>query len=277
MDHYDTEQIDPHALTCPGGLVAYVGILWIIGFICIIGAILGKEISFGDFKVPAAAEPKVRGSVAVMGVVALVAGGAIFRYPNGMQQPQQVPQPAGAGRPLTAPSANSSAAAQSSSASSSSSISTPPSPTDSPKPTAVKPLYLSSLTGVTGAAGMVAPNAGPQLLGATTYQHSLAYPLSGDLNEEPQSYTYSFPGKYHYLVATVGASSPQGAQNDGSSIGFEVDDGSGNQLGATSAKYGSPGDLRVNIQGQTSVTLVTSTSGLPGGTDAVWGNVELVP
>lgn len=256
--------------------MTYVGILWIIGIICIIAAVLGKEVSFGEFKFPAAAEGKVRGVVAAVGVMAVAAGGALFIYPNGMQQPRQSPQ-AAATEPVITPGSASPAVAQSSSNPSPSKTSASPSPSKSSRSSSGKPLYLSSLTGTTdGGYSQVAPDSGPQVLGSETYPHSLAYPMSDDICYSSESITYSFSGRYHYLVAKVGASSPPGS-NDGSSISFEVDTSSGNQLGTTSAKYGSPGDLRVNVAGQTSLTLTTSSQGCPAGNDAVWGNVELLP
>jgi hypothetical protein len=149
--------------------------------------------------------------------------------------------------------------------------------------TTQKSLYLAALTGTISQndTQAAAPEVGSAQLGTMTYPQSLTYTADNNLCDSSQSVTYSFGSSYQSFVATVGVSDvPGDADAQGVVVSFEVDNGSGSQLGAASAQYGQPALIHANIQGATSITLITSSSiGCFGGgsAKAVWGNAQLVP
>jgi hypothetical protein len=64
-------------------------------------------------------------------------------------------------------------------------------------------------------------------------------------------------------------------------VDFEVDSGSGRELGSTDAQYGHPAVIRIKIAGLSSITLNTTPSQFGFGygdnnSIAVWGNAELI-
>lgn len=252
--------------------------LWIIGIACLIVALLGKAIRIRDFELPEAAGKKVRAGMAVVGVLALVLGTALFTRPNGDQQLPQAAPSNGADTPgfsASPPEPSAGTSQPAASASASVPATSPPAPPAAP---VRKPFYLDTLTPVTD--GEPAPEPGSWQLGTRTYPHSLKYAA-----DNPQvdnvcyfSATYRIPGSYQYLVATVGIPDTPGGQ--GSAVNFQVSDGVGESLGTQSAQYGQPEQIRVPVQGLSTLTLGTSspqTCAQGSGWEAVWGNAELIP
>jgi Swt1-like HEPN/NPCBM/NEW2 domain len=141
----------------------------------------------------------------------------------------------------------------------------------------VNPLYLSSLTGSTAGYDTDPPELGSWSISSVDYSHSLGYPdlcLTGYI-------TFEFAPSYQYFEATVGIADGADPSDQSTPVDFEVDTGSGTELGSTAAQYGHPASIKVNIAGVSSVTLDTSASTCfnTGDNDsiAVWGNAELIP
>jgi NPCBM/NEW2 domain len=149
--------------------------------------------------------------------------------------------------------------------------------------TKTSPLYLAGLVGTTDQAGIqsVAPEPGQWRMAGILYPHSLGYSGTSALCALQQSVTYQIPSSYQDFIATVGVFDiPSDPQGQGDAVDFQVDNGSGTQLGAQTAQYGEPAVIDVRVQGVTSLTLITSsTVGCFGdnSTEAVWGNARLVP
>lgn len=259
-----------------------VATLWIAGIACLIVALVGKAIKIGGFvELPETAGKKVRAGMAVVGMIALALGAVLLLHSNGSQQPQATATSGTIPAPRTSELAPESPAATSQAA-----ITAPSaSPAGSKAPAvAQKPLYLDTLNGTidgTIQGESAAPETSSWILGTRTYPHSLGYTADNNLCDPYLSVTYVIPGSYQYLVATVGVSDIQtDSSGQGVVVSFEVDDSSGDQLGTQSAEYGKPGQMRIPIQGVTSLTLKTSSSlGCFGGgsTEAVWGDAELLP
>lgn len=253
--------------------------LWIVGLACLIAALIGKAVTIGNVQLPETAEKKARAGLAVVGSIALVLGCALFIRPNGDQQPAQT---AATTQPVRTPSSSNPASSTTPAAvASPTGISAPPSTPHTPS-TTLKPLYLDTLTGTTNQddTQAAAPESGSWQLGTQAYPHSLGYSADLNLCDLSQSVTYAIPGGYQFLVATVGVSdTPTDTSGQGVAVSFEVDDGSGNQLGSQSAQYGQSEAIRVDIQANTTLTLVTaSTRGCfgSGSTEAVWGDAQLI-
>jgi hypothetical protein len=259
--------------------VTDVALLWMLGLACLIVALIGKSVTIGNVELPETAEKKARAGMALVGSIALVLGSVLFIDPNGNQQPSQA---VATMHPTPMPSQAAPSTDRSQPVASASVASTTPSPSQTPRLAEQRPFYLSTLTGTIDQSDVqaAAPENGSWQLGTRTYPHSLGYSADNNLCDWSQKVTYTLPGSYLYLVAAVGVSDiPSDGSGQGVAVRFEVDDGSGNQLGAQSAEYGQPAQMRVNIQGATTLTLITSsTQGCfgSGSTVAVWGDAELL-
>lgn len=132
--------------------------------------------------------------------------------------------------------------------------------------------YLANESGVTSSGNP--PESGAWAMKGTTYTHSIGYPglcLSEDT-------TFALNGSYKYFVATVGVADTADSSDRSTTVDFEVDDGSGNQLGSKTAQYNEPQVIKVPVQGISSVTLQTSNGDcfVSNSSVAVWGNVQVV-
>jgi hypothetical protein len=118
-------------------------------------------------------------------------------------------------------------------------------------------------------------------LGGKPFIDSLGYSADVNLCDPSQSVTYTFAKSYRFFVASVGVYDvPGDTSGRGIAVEFKVKNSSGVQLGARSVRYGPSRLIYLNIQGLTSLTLVTSSSvGCFGvkGTEAVWGSARLMP
>lgn len=146
------------------------------------------------------------------------------------------------------------------------------------------PFYLStSLDGTTRPddSRAMLPLSGSWRLGNETFIDSLGYSADVNLCDPSQSVTYTFAKPYRFFSASVGIYDvPGDTGGQGVAVEFEVKNSSGIQIGARSVLYGRPRPIYLNIQGLTSLTLVTSSSvGCFGvkGTEAVWGSARLIP
>lgn len=269
-----------------------VATLWVIGIACLIVALVGKSITIGTVQLPETAGKKVRVGMVAVGVLALVLGAVLFVRPNGYQQSPQTSASNGAvataSSPASSPESSTGASQPVSpapvSAASHGGTGTPSATTQTSPPTppqaspTQQPLYLDTLTPITD--GAPAPQAASWQLGTRSYSHSLEYTVDSDPGANPCSLsaTYSIPGSYQYLVATVGV--PNTASSQGGTVNFEVDDDFGDPLGNQSAQYGQPAQMHVPVQGLSTLTLLTSSpqSCAPGASwQAVWADAELLP
>jgi NPCBM/NEW2 domain len=149
-------------------------------------------------------------------------------------------------------------------------------PMSRPAPAAT--LYLADQTGITGGgAGDDSPESGKWTMAGTTYPHSIGYPGLG------QGYgyvTFTLNGSYKYFIATVGVADSADPNDQSTTVTFEVDDGSGNELGSKAAQYGNPQVIKVPLQGITSLTLLTNApAGFYADSNAfvaVWGDAQVV-
>lgn len=252
-----------------------VAVLWTASIACLIVALLGKSVTIGSVQIPETAEKKARIGIAVVGTLALVLGLIIFVRPNGDQEPAQA---AAKTHPTSIPSLS----PQSSDQSQANGLRTV-SPSSSPQvgsstglPSAT--LYLADQTGTTGGgAGAVSPESGKWVMAGTTYPNSIGYPgLGSDYGEV----TFTLNGSYKYFIATVGVADSADPSDQSTQIIFEVDDGSGNELGSKAAEYGNLQVIKVPVQGITSLTLLTNApAGFYADSNtfvAVWGGARVV-
>lgn len=144
--------------------------------------------------------------------------------------------------------------------------------------TTAVPTYLADLTPTTVQDGIVsvAPQAGEWQMSGVFYPHSLAYSADSDLCSLQQTVTYQIPSSSRSFVATVGViDTVSNPQDQGDTVEFQVDNDSGDQIGAQTAQYGETAVIDVTFQDLTSLTLITSsTVGCFGdsSTLAVWGS-----
>lgn len=140
-----------------------------------------------------------------------------------------------------------------------------------------RPLYLSGLTGSTARYDASPPENGSWAISGVDYPHSLGYP---DLSSQ-EFVTFQFNSSYQYFEATVGVADGADPSDQNTAVDFEVDTGSGSQLGSADAQYGHPALIKIKVTGISSVTLYTDPSEFGfnyGDNDsiAVWGNAELI-
>jgi hypothetical protein len=70
--------------------VAGVAVLWAAGIGCLVAALVGKEVTIGSVELPAAAERLTRAGMAVIGVLAIILGIALFAHSGSGQQAPKV-------------------------------------------------------------------------------------------------------------------------------------------------------------------------------------------
>lgn len=115
-------------------LLAFVGSLWVVGVVLLVGAVIGRSVTLGGTELPALTTPKVRVAVAGIGVFALVLGMLLY-----------VPTLTGTGSGAAAtgraggPPSSASAEAPQPPGTEGSSRSATPTPTPSPSPDAPSP------------------------------------------------------------------------------------------------------------------------------------------
>lgn len=135
-------------------------------------------------------------------------------------------------------------------------------------------LYLADQTGKTPFQD-ASPESGTWIVAGKTYAHSVGYPglcVQGNV-------TFALNGPYKYFIATIGVADSADTSDRSKTVTFEVDDGSGNQLGSKAAQYGQPQVIEVPVQGITSLALKTNidTGGCFKSTSvAIWGNARVV-
>jgi NPCBM/NEW2 domain len=251
-----------------------VVLLWTASIACLIVALLGKSVTIGSVQIPETAEKKARIGIAIVGTLALVLGFIIFVRPNGDQEPA----PAAAKTlqtsiPTLSPQSGDQSQANGLPTASPSSSPQAGSATGPPPAT----LYLADQTGTSdGGAGDDSPESGKWIMAGTTYPHSIGYPGLGMGYGEV---TYTLNGSYKYFIATVGVADSADPNDQSTQVTFEVDDGSGNELGSKAAQYGTPQVIKVPLQGITSLTLLTNApAGFYADSNAfvaVWGSARV--
>jgi hypothetical protein len=132
--------------------------------------------------------------------------------------------------------------------------------------------YLANESSVTSSGNP--PESGTWAMKGTTYTHSIGYP---DLCISEVT-TFALNGSYSNFIAMVGVADTADSNDRSTTVTFEVDDGSGNQLGSKTAQYGQPQVINVPVQGISSLTLQTSNGDCFGSNSsvAVWGNARVV-
>lgn len=196
-------------------------------------------------------------AAAIAAVSAFAVGWLHYSGPGVGQQPSHVATAAGSlpsskTVPATAPSTTSAS--------------------EAPSPRTAATFYLANESSVTS--GGNPPESREWAIARTNYVHSIGYP---DLCVSPST-TFTLSGSYKYFIATVGVADTAASPDQSTTIDFEVDDPSGNQLGSETAQYGQPQTIEVPVQGLTSITLDTSTGDcfISNDSVAVWGNARVV-
>lgn len=249
--------------------------LWTASIACLIVALLGKSVTIGSVQIPETVEKKARIGIAIVGTLALILGLMIFVRPNGDQEPAQA---AAKTRPTSIPSLSPqpSDQSQANGLPTASSSSSPQAGSSAGSPSAT--LYLADQTGTTGGgAGADSPESAKWIMAGTTYSHSIGYPGLGPGYGEV---TFTLNGSYKYFIATVGVADSADPNDQSTQVTFEVDDGSGNELGSKAAQYGNPQIIKVPLEGITSLTLLTNApAGFYADSNAfvaVWGGARVV-
>jgi NPCBM/NEW2 domain len=252
-----------------------VALLWTASIACLIVALLGKSAAIGSVQIPETAEKKARIGLAIVGMLALVLGIIIFVRPNGDQESAQA---AAKTRPTSIPSLSppSSDQSQDNGLPTDSPSSSPQAGSSTGLPSAT--LYLADQTGTTGGgAGADSPESGTWIMAGATYLHSIGYPGLGLGYGEV---TFTLNGSYTYFIATVGVADSADPNDQSTQVTFEVDDGSGDELGSEAAQYSSPQVIKIPLQGITSLTLLTNApAGFYADSNAfvaVWGDARVV-
>lgn len=147
-----------------------------------------------------------------------------------------------------------------------------PSASAAPSPQTAATFYLANESSVTSSGNP--PESGNWAIAGTNYVRSIGYPslcLSA-------STTFTISGSYKYFIATVGVADTAASLDQSTTVDFEVDDSSGNQLGSETAQYGQPQTIKVPVQGLTSITLNTSLGDCfaTSVSVAVWGSARVV-